>query len=275
LLDEQGRIVGIVNRLGPPPKGGVRTTAQAVLCTDALALKVDRPVPLSSWGGVDNDASAEKFRESFAIARGITYSDPAQALPYLRTALEVHPTDLLANRFLVYALEGLGRRDEATGVLRKLAEAHPESPQPMRQLGDMFLRLQKYPEAVAAYRESLKSQPMAATWYWLGNAQWKSRDVEAAADSFKQAVNLEPRHPASWDSLIATEMELARYGDVGVVVQNRLKINPKDPEMLTTLAEVESQAGNAAGYRDALARLREVNPFLANREELRESARRK
>ncbi len=268
LMDLDGRVVGVVNRLGNPVSGQSRTSAEAALGADVLALPTTNPIAISDWVGADNDPRAHSFYSDFASGRSIMFSDPKGAEHYFRAALDVHPNHVKATEGLAQSLEVLGRSNEAAEILKKLGDTRPSDPEPGFVLGNCLFRLRKYPQAIAAYQDSLKARPTGATWFWLGTAQWTNQDLTSAAFSYEQAVILEPRHTSSWGRLTQVYMALGRPDEVARTIRRRLQLEPDDADLVDTLADAEMRAGHMEEQAAALKRLRELNPYLSNRAQI-------
>lgn len=94
----------------------------------------------------------------------------------------------------------LGRQDEAAAVLERLAQTHPDRPEPLAQLGELQRRTDRFAEAAATYTRALERvrEPDAAPWglyYERGIAFERSGQWDRAEADFKRALALSPDQP--------------------------------------------------------------------------------
>ena len=76
-------------------------------------------------------------------------------------------------------------------------------------LGNSYLKLEKDPEAIKAFKESVKLNPeVAEAQYGLGLANFRVRRFKEAADAFKKATTLNPRMAKAHYGLTLAYQEL-------------------------------------------------------------------
>jgi tetratricopeptide (TPR) repeat protein len=112
-----------------------------------------------------------------------------EAMGVLRAALAIEPYNASGCRYLVFALEMLGRRDDAVDAWCRLATAleHNDCPR----------------EAAAAYREALVRNPSnLRALVGLGSVQLlQLAEPHSAIEHLKTALTLEPEHAAAHQRL--------------------------------------------------------------------------
>lgn len=264
LVDARGRVIGVVNRLGDPVPGQPRSTAQAALAADVLALK-DTTSPLATWKDGGEDSERSKLEDCERAAMDLSRTDPLRALHYARAALAIRPKDVRLVGMVCSLLDRLGKNDEAVAAMESLARASPDCWKPPYFLGSRAFTLRLYSEAVGWYERSLNIHPQAITWFWMGTALWWQRDMDRAVRAFEESVRLEPRHDRSWEGLARLYSLLKRTDDLVRVAERRRLMDSEDPSLLAALASAQLQAGLQDRHKESVARLREVNPYLANR----------
>jgi Flp pilus assembly protein TadD len=264
LLDTAGKVVAVVNKLGGPRPAQRKATAGASLAADVLALPRVQ-IPLRSWADGGIDPNRTHFEEHKQRATEFYSRDPERALSCANTARRIRPSDLNPVRMASGLLDRMGRADEAEGVLRAFAKAHPQDWRPWYLLGHRAYTMRNFAHAITCYEKSLRICPQAATCFWLGSAQWSRQDFPAAIRSFEESIRLEPRPQVTWEYLSRLYALSNQADGLLRVARRRAEMNPSDPDTLATLAGAQLRAGRQAEHEATLASLRVASPHLANR----------
>ena len=110
-------------------------------------------------------------------------------------------------------------------------------------------RTGKFPDAVAAFQAFVRKYPQSgylpSARFWLGNAQYATRDYKSAIDNFKALLAGAPDHPRAPEAALS-------IGNCPVV----LRVSSAAREALDGLARVDAHADAGAGARARLARPR-------------------
>lgn len=94
---------------------------------------------------------------------------PAEAVTYLRRALEIDPLDRIANNALADSLVATGHLDEAEQRLRANIELFPEFIDSKEQLGDVMIEQGRLDQAVIWYRIAAEPQSDPSASIQLSN----------------------------------------------------------------------------------------------------------
>ena len=108
---------------------------------------------------------------------------PAEAVPYLRRALEIDPLDRIASNALGGALFGIGQLEEAEARYRANIERFPDYIDSKEQLADLLLEEGRLDEAATWYQLAAKPQTDPAASLALANVYYNlgmPREAEAA-----------------------------------------------------------------------------------------------
>ena len=110
--------------------------------------------------------------------------------------------------------------------------------------GMAFLLASQFPDAADAYVQFLNQYPSspytASVLYWLGNAQYASKDLKGAVNTHKRMVIQFPKHSRVPEALLAMGNAHAELGDT--------KAARKDWETLVK-SHASSEAANTARER--------------------------
>ena len=121
----------------------------------------------------------------------------------------LQPMLILAEHYL-RANEGL----KAMTALSGLAPEQAEHPAALRLKGMAQLQSGDYPSAVFTFSTLTERQPeLLEGWFQLARAQVAGGDPDAARDSFRRAIELDPEHkvPLVWIGLAELELRENRY----------------------------------------------------------------
>jgi tetratricopeptide (TPR) repeat protein len=141
-----------------------------------------------------------------------------EAVAKLRKAAELDPSSARIQDSLGNALDMQGLMDQALATFQRSVELnrkipHP-SPWPPHDLGYLLLRMEKFTEAEAALRESLRYDPkMAQTHYYLGRTLEKEGRDQDAIEEYKQAVSGDKISTEACYSLATLYRKLHRDAD--------------------------------------------------------------
>lgn len=136
--------------------------------------------------------------------------------------------------------QALERRRDWASLLtwgRDWAAVHAQNPLAWFVQGRALEELGRLPEAIAAYRETLKIDP-ADVWALnnLGNAQRDSGNVREAIQTYRRAVEVDPGYIAAWHNLGLTFYLTQGEAGVARVLRQLDAVDPKLASVWRTLA---------------------------------------
>ncbi len=134
-----------------------------------------------------------------ALARGVAALEagrPAQAVPHLRTALDLAPQNVGAASFMGCALTRLGRATEAGPFILGAVRAAPGEPKWRLHLAEWLLAQNRAGEAEREVLELLRHLPQSGTALaLLGDAQAAQDKRAAAREAYGRALSLSEADP--------------------------------------------------------------------------------
>lgn len=178
-------------------KGGDDARARTIL-TGLERKHPDSAIYLYWLGRIDYDQ--RRYQEAVAKLTRASQLDPNSARIWDSLGLAY---DMQAkNDQALAALE--------TAVKLNRPDRHP-SPWPPHDLGYLLLRMERFPEAEAALRESLRYEPrLAQTHYYLGRTLEKEKKDTEAVEQYEAAVRMDPDASAACYSLAMLYRKLHR-----------------------------------------------------------------
>lgn len=245
---------GIVSQLrgGPPPL--IQTTA-------AIS-------PGSSGGGLFD-------AEGRLVGFTTLYIDGGQSLNFalpVEWAGEIQPKKMTAqgsseidwlgrNSALIAAGNWIGSRDWC----KQWTQAQPRNGNAWSQLGDTYLLLNSYTEAMEAYRQAVRIDPEDHyTWYVLGSAYILLKRYTEAIGAYKQVVRIMPKEPGAWNRIGFIYDTLKRYTEAVDAYRAAIRIDPKNAEAWEGIGSIYMGLERYAEAINALREAVRLNPKGAN-----------
>jgi tetratricopeptide (TPR) repeat protein len=175
-----------------------------------------------------------------------------------RAYLKFHPDQDDTRNNLGYALQNLGRDDEALSNYDAALSLNPSHAGAWYNRGNLLHKLQRYDDAEASYRKALALRPNHAdTWINLGNTLKQMRRYEEALACYDKALTLAPQHAMAHNNRGNTLKELKRYEEALASFGQALRINPRYADACfnagIVLEEMKRYEEALQAYRQTLA----------------------
>lgn len=131
-------------------------------------------------------------------------------------ATEINPNLVNSTGYykLAKALEQGGEIEKAIGCYQKATKEPGGIVSALYDLGEIYLRQRRLPEAEATYQKILATQPQEArAQYKLGNVYLQKRSFEDAIDCFRQTIKNAPDFPWAYRDLVKTFLMLRKWDE--------------------------------------------------------------
>ena len=199
-----------------------------------------------------------------------------QAVEKLELATRLLPRHAPAWNHLGLAYHGQQKPEQALRAYRKALSLDHKLASTRYNLGCLFLEQNNATAAVDELTSYTLLQSRSLDgWLKLGSAQLRARRLDSAERSFKNALELHPRHPEALNGLGVIQLQRKRVPDALYCFNLALAQNPRYSPALLNLAVVTHQSLNNRSlalqkYREYLA----LQPRPANWEAVDATARR-
>jgi serine/threonine-protein kinase len=239
-------------------------------CRRALALSDRMPSAYRTLGMIESgsgrpEEALRAFERSLELdpASGSTYGElgtayeamgrPSDAEKSYLKATELHPSDWASLNYLALFYYRRGRYADAVPVFHRGIELAPDNNALYTNLGATYWMAGQLDDAARSFERSLALRPTASVYTNLGTAYFFQGKCAQAAPLMEKAANLEPKNNEFRANLADVNACLglrdkarAGYERAIGLVQDRLAVNPKDPEMLGALALYWARLDNSA-----------------------------
>jgi len=116
-------------------------------------------------------------------------------------------------------------------LLKKQIEANPKDFEALTQLGNMYMDVGKFPQAIDYYSRALDVREEPAVRTDLGICYKQSGQNEKARDAFAKVASEQPDQWQAMYNLAIVDGELKRYDDARAELAKLKKMRPGDPDV--------------------------------------------
>jgi tetratricopeptide (TPR) repeat protein len=163
-------------------------------------------------------------------------------------------------------LHRLDRFDEASALLRAMAQAKPDDPQPLSLLGDILRRRERFAEAIGVYDEAVGRMapgegPNWRLLYARGIALERAKQWPRAEADFLKALELQPDQPFVLNYLGYSWVEQGQNLDRALtMIERAVELRPNDGHIVDSLGWVLYRLGRFEEAVPHLERALELLP---------------
>lgn len=201
------------------------------------------------------------------IELGLSYNyleKYAQAEEAFKKAVSIHDDSCgQCGLGMVYHLQG--KNEEAEKALRKATTLNPQDSCAFNQLGRMYYKLDKYPEAIEAFQTDVKLRPTATSYHFLGNSHLYSNQFEKALTAYNEALRLKPKYYRVHVYMGHAYNNLRRWPEAREAYRNAIKADPDEIEARVGLTITELELGNPREASDQYEHVRRLDTEWADK----------
>lgn len=163
-------------------------------------------------------------------------------------------------------LDHLKKTDDAIRVLREIAAARPNDPQPVMDLGDILRRHERFSDAVEAYDEAEKRLGTLEARHWAllytrGIALERSQNWTRAEKDFQRALDFEPNQALVLNYLGYTWVEKGVHlAEAEAMIRKAVSLRPSDGYVVDSLGWVLHRLGRPLEAVKEMERAVELRP---------------
>ncbi len=180
--------------------------------------------------------------------------DVTSAIEELSAISQKHKDSGHARAYLGALLSATGAHDKAIAELeRALKTSDGDVPAAHHSLGVSLLVNGRYKEAMDHLGKAADAMPSSApTFFYFGQGCEIAKDYKNAERAYVQCVQIEPRYPSAFASLVRVHALQGHLELAESTVKEGLKHNPDDPELLRFGVQVAFDQGDHAKAKKAL-----------------------
>jgi tetratricopeptide (TPR) repeat protein len=231
-----------------------------VLALDPSLVEAEANLGLAYQSLLDYDAAARCLSHALRerpnllglnIIVGMDYlklGSPEKAIPYLRHALELDPSNPDAHDAM--ALYHLTQENfqGAAEQYRKVADINSDKSEALFKIGHQYLDL----AARLAYRSARLYPESAWGHRFLGDMLFERNRWEDAAQEYKKAFAIEPRQSGLHTLLGEVYLHTGKLGDAETEFRHELQLDPRYERALLGLANLQLAKGQALEALDSV-----------------------
>jgi tetratricopeptide (TPR) repeat protein len=208
---------------------------------------------------LEADPKHWKAHNNMALA-SIDLGELEEAEAHYRESLAIEPQPAVYSD-LGFVLERQGLAEEAGELYRKSLELDPQSASAHYNLAASLTRRGEFVAAERHFRAALERNPNAQTYTGLGFVLGQQGRVDDAIAELKQAIEVNPAHPAAYDQLATILVEQGRLDEAEATYRGLLRTRPNGATY-QKLAQVLTRLGRANEARKEMERAKMLDPTL-------------
>ncbi|MCH8838450.1 MAG: tetratricopeptide repeat protein, partial [Candidatus Marinimicrobia bacterium] len=181
------------------------------------------------------------------------------AAEYLEKVLTIEPTHREAVLHLIWLYRNLEQPDKLLEVAKSYSSVEEDSSSGYQMLGDAYLSLKDYGNAISNYERALKTNPdYYAAYHQLGIVyHYDLNDYEKAIANYKKMIQFDYRVADAYNNIAQSYARLEDYDEAINNINKAIEISPDIPNWIANLGNVYLVLGNYTAaekyFREALA----------------------
>ncbi|MDR0198749.1 MAG: tetratricopeptide repeat protein, partial [Methanomassiliicoccaceae archaeon] len=169
------------------------------------------------------------------------------ALEVCRRILIIDPTNTDATKDMAYALDMLGRRQEAAEEYKNALRLKKDR-RMLATILSTLIESNRYEEAAGIAKEFIGAYgDDHELWCLKGNAEYRSSDFAGAAGSYERALGTRPHDARLWHSKGMAEEMAGMYADAERSYDRAILIDLDNPEFWLSKAVAQEKHGDLKG----------------------------
>jgi serine/threonine-protein kinase len=141
--------------------------------------------------------------------------------------------------------------EKAQLMFQKVIALAPEGYGAYVNLGATYANMGRYTEAIEPLKKSIAIRPSYSAYINLGTSYFGLNQFKEAAAAYEEAIQLNPKQYVTWGNLGDARKYLGAKSDAQTayrkaveLASEELKVNPHDPDVLSSLASYYSELGD-------------------------------
>ena len=178
----------------------------------------------------------------------------------LREEIKINPNDAEAHKSLGVLLISLERYEEAIEAYKQAIKIKPDDAVAYLALGFVYFNLGRYEEAIEPYGQAIRlKSDFAKAYFGLGVVYGKLGRYEEAIESYKQAIRLKPDF-AAYYNLGVVYGKLSRYEEAIEPYKQAIRIKPDFAEAYFGLGVVYYNLGRYEEAKESFRQAIKIKP---------------
>ncbi len=202
------------------------------------------------------------------VDRGLQTRAEAFAVLAEKSLRESITINNIASGHLLLAemLLSLGREDEAEEEFHQTSALSPSTDEKAALeagLGNIDMRREHFETAITHYQQVSSLKPdYPGIWFNLGFAQRQIQRFDEAMEAYRRAIQLEPDDIRPYTEMTAIYMNQGDQRQARAIIEQGVRTNPESPHLHALFASVLSELNDPHAAEQELAQAEALNPDL-------------
>ena len=196
----------------------------------------------------------------------VATSQKDEAIKAYEKAIEINPYYWYNYSVLGLAYYDMGKFEEALKAYRRVVELEPDNDWGHWNVGVALFSQGKFNECIAPFQKALQIKPSGPVYSNLGTAYFYLKRYTEAVRMFEKAAEMSPNEEMVFGNLADAyrwsaqpEKAAAAYDKAISLAYKQLEVNPRDANVLSSLALYYAKKGDAARASDFIRRARSID----------------
>jgi len=166
-------------------------------------------------------------------------------------AIQAHPNSRISYNDFGAFYNDSNEYEKALRMYAKVTQIAPDWYATYVNIGNIYNDMGQYDKAIDPLKKSISIRPTYGAYVNLGNAYTGLNKFADAAGAYEEANKLDPQQYVTWGNLGDAfyysgkkDRSVAPYRKAAELASSALKVNPHDPDVLSSLASYESMLGD-------------------------------
>jgi eukaryotic-like serine/threonine-protein kinase len=166
-------------------------------------------------------------------------------------AVQAHPNSRFSYNAFGTFYRGRNEYDKALQMYGKVIQIAPDWYGTYVNVGSIYVEMGQNDKAIDPLKKSIAIRPSYPGYVNLGAAYYGLKKFDDAASAFEEATKLDPQQYVTWGNLGAAryyagkkDQSLEPYHKAADLALDELKVNPRDPGVLSAVAGYYSMLGD-------------------------------
>jgi tetratricopeptide (TPR) repeat protein len=267
VLDAKGLVIGIASSF---LQGGqalnFAVPAEAAIALVARAENMTATQPLGAAIARDDYEAILDDSDYLAAQRAESALDYAQQLRYCQNLVRRYPDNYMAHKILGDAYVHLNLFEDAIAAYKQAVKWNQGKAKVWYNMGLTYFKFKKFDKAITAFMECLAIEPdLSNAWFQIGSAYFQQKKYRDAIYAYRTYTGLAPNEANGWLSLGVSHMFVQDFEGALEPMKRCVDLKPENASAQFNLAIIYINLRRNYAAEQIYNKLLTLDPILAGK----------
>jgi len=267
VLDAKGLVIGIASSF---LQGGqalnFAVPAEAAITLVARAENMPTTQPLDAAIAKDDYEAILGDSDYLAARRAESALDYEQQLRYCQNLVRRYPDNYVAHQILGDAYVHLNLFEDAIAAYKQTVKWNPGKAEVWHKMGFAYFNIKKFDKAITAFMECLAIKAdLSNAWFQIGSAYFQQKKYRDAIYAYRTYTGLAPNEANGWLSLGVSHMFVQDYEGALEPMKRCVDLKPENASAQFNLAIIYINLRRNYAAKQIYNKLLTLDPILAGK----------